>query len=90
MYQQGLLYSMRASRMCIAALTRRMCSGSMGWSEPAATNAPVDDAAVEAVLRMNQKHILPCPEFLIFSASSLPQNFPSYLPPSHQPPPSYL
>jgi hypothetical protein len=24
-----------------------------GWSEPAATNAPVEDEAVQAVLRMN-------------------------------------
>jgi hypothetical protein len=28
---------------------------------------------------MNQKHILPCPRFLVFSASSLPQSF-SFLP----------
>ncbi len=31
----------------------------VGWSEPAATNAPVQDDAVEAVFKMNQKHILP-------------------------------
>jgi hypothetical protein len=37
-----------------------------GWSEPAATSAPVQDEAVQAVLRMNQKHILPCPRFLVF------------------------
>jgi hypothetical protein len=39
---------------------------------------------------MNQKHILPCPKFLVFSASSLPQSFsllPTSLPPTS---PSYL
>jgi hypothetical protein len=30
-----------------------------GWSEPAATNAPDEDEAVQAVLGMNQKHISP-------------------------------
>jgi len=30
----------------------------LGWSEPAATNAPIEDGAVEVVSRMNQKHIL--------------------------------
>jgi len=30
-----------------------------GWSEPAANNAPAEDEAIEAVFRMNQKHILP-------------------------------
>ncbi len=52
-----------------------------GCSEPAATNAPVEDEAVEVVLGMNQKHILPSPKFLTFSVSSLPQNF-SLLPTS--------
>jgi len=59
-----------------------------GWSEPAAINAPVEDEAVQAVLVMNQKHILfPCPGN--FQPPYLPQNFPllptylpSYLPPS--------
>ncbi len=51
-----------------------------GWSEPAATNAPVQDEVIQAVLGMNQKHILfPCPR--IFQPSSLPQKFP-LLPPS--------
>ncbi len=46
------------------------------WCEPAATNALIQDEAVQTVLGMNQKHILfPCPR--IFQ----PQNFPSYLPP---------
>ncbi len=43
------------------------------------SHAPVQDEAVQAVLGMNQKHILPCPRFLVFSTSSLPQSF-SYLP----------
>jgi hypothetical protein len=52
----------------------------MGWSEPAATNALVQDEAIEAILGMNQKHILfPYPR--IFQRLSLPQNFP-LLPPS--------
>ncbi len=57
----------------------------LGWSEPPATNAPVQDEAVQAVLGMNQKHTLfPCPG--IFQPSFLPQNCP-LLPTS---PPSYL
>jgi hypothetical protein len=57
----------------------------VGWSEPAATSAPVQDEAVQAILGMNQKHILfPCPG--IFSPLR-PKIFPSYLLPS---PPSYL
>ncbi len=44
------------------------------WSEPAATSAPIQDDAIQAILGMNQKHILfPCPG--IFQAPSLPQNF---------------
>ncbi len=57
-----------------------------GWSEPAATSAVVQDEAVQAVLTMNQKHILfPCPG--IFQPPSLPQNFPFLL---TSPPPTYL
>jgi len=60
--------------------------GKASWSEPAATSAPIQDEVVQAVLLMNQKHILfPCPG--IFQAPSLPQNFP-FLPTS--PPPTYL
>ncbi len=50
-----------------------------GWSEPVTTNAPVQDEAIQAVLGMNQKHILPCLRFLVFFASYLPQKF-SFLP----------
>jgi len=53
----------------------------IGWSEPIATNAPVEDEAVQAILGMNQKHILLCPKFLVFSASSMPHSF-SLLPTS--------
>jgi len=57
-----------------------------GWSETTATNALVQDEAVQAILGMNKKHILlPCPG--IFQPPSLPQNFP-LLPTS--PPPTYL
>jgi len=55
-----------------------------GWSEPAATSA-----VVQAVLTMNQKHILfRCPG--IFQPPSLPQNFPFLLtsPRSYLPTPS--
>jgi hypothetical protein len=47
----------------------------LGWSEPAATNAPVEDEAIQVVLGMNRKHILPWPKLLVFSASFLPQSF---------------
>jgi hypothetical protein len=30
----------------------------MGWNEPTATNAPIQHEAIQAVLGMNQKHIL--------------------------------
>jgi hypothetical protein len=54
------------------------------WSEPIATSAPIQDEVIQAVLGMNQKHILPRPRFLVFSISSLPQSFSSYLlPPSY-------
>ncbi len=55
------------------------------WSEPVTTIALVQDEVIQAILGMNQKHILPRPRFLVFSVSSLPQSFSSYLPP-----PSYL
>jgi hypothetical protein len=55
-----------------------------GWSEPAATNAPVQDEAVQALLRMNPNtssppspgifiFLFPCPE--VFQPSYLPQSF---------------
>jgi hypothetical protein len=62
----------------------------VGWSEPAATNAPVEDEAVEAVLGMNQNHILPIQSYCFFLSLLYPKKFPSYLPPSHLPPLSYL
>jgi len=56
-----------------------------GRSEPAATNAPVEDEAIQAVLGMNQKHILfPSPG--IFQPPSLSQNLP--LLPTSTPPTS--
>jgi hypothetical protein len=61
-----------------------------GWSEPATTNAPVEDEAVEAVLGMNQKQILPARRYCFFPPLLCPKIFLSYLPPSHLPPPSYL
>jgi len=52
----------------------------LGWSEPVATNAPIKDEAIQAILGMNQKHILfPCPR--IFQPPSLPQKI-SLLPTS--------
>ncbi len=50
---------------------------------------------VQAVLGMNQKHILPWPKFLVFSAFAPPAKFfpPTYLhllPPSYLPSHSYL
>jgi len=56
----------------------------VGWSEPAATSAPVQDEAVQALLGMNQKHILfVCPG--IFQPPSLPQKFPLLLTPPPSP-----
>ncbi len=54
-----------------------------GWSEPAATNAPVEDEPIQPVLRMN---ILPARRDFFFT-SSLPRN--SLPPPSYLPPPTY-
>jgi hypothetical protein len=62
------------------------------WSEPAATNAPVEDEVIEVVLGMNQKHILPFQNYWFFPAFSMPQKF-SLLPTSpllFTSPPSYL
>jgi hypothetical protein len=53
-----------------------------GWSEPAATNAPVKDEPVQPVLRMN---ILPGSSGFFFHLLSAPK-FSTY----HLPPPSYL
>jgi hypothetical protein len=62
-----------------------------GWSEPAANNAPAEDGAVEAVFRMNQKHILPARITNFFQPLLCPKKFPYLpLPPSHLPAPSYL
>jgi hypothetical protein len=58
----------------------------ISWSEPATTNASVQDEAVQAVLRMNQEHILfPCPRifqppFLLQNFPLVPTSTPSYLP----------
>jgi hypothetical protein len=61
--------------------------GRLGWSELATTSAPVQDETVQAILGMNQKHILfPC--LRNFQPPSLPQNFP--LLPTSPPPPTYL
>ncbi len=59
----------------------------LGWNEPVATSAPVQDEAIQAILRLNQKHILfPYPR--IFQPPSLPQNFP--LLPTSPPPTSFI
>ncbi len=58
----------------------------MGQSEPAATSAPVQDEAIQAILGMNQKHILfPCQRD--FSA---PFSAPKFSPPTYFLPPSFL
>jgi len=58
----------------------------LGWNEPTATSAPVEDEAIQAVLGMNQKHILfLCP--WISQPPALSQNFP-LLPTSPLLPPS--
>jgi hypothetical protein len=75
--------------------------GEHGWSELAATNAPVADEPVEAVFQMNENPILPARIFFFFPPLLYPKIFPPptspllptiYLPPPtyHLPPPSYL
>jgi hypothetical protein len=51
--------------------------GELGWSEPAAINAPVEDEPVQPVLRMN---ILPAPSGFFFSLPLCPEIL--YLPPT--------
>ncbi len=47
----------------------------LSWSEPTTTNAPIEDEAIQTILRMDQKPIFfPYPR--IFQPPSLPQNFP--------------
>jgi len=47
----------------------------MGWNEPIATNAPIQDEVVQGVLGMNRNtSSSPCPRF--FRLSSLPHSFP--------------
>jgi hypothetical protein len=68
----------------------------LGWSEPATTNAPVEDEAIQPVLGMNQNHIRTAQIYIFSPASTLPQNIspqPTYHPPPTDPllpPPSYL
>jgi len=59
----------------------------MGWSEPVATNALVEDEAIEVVFKMNQKHIPLARNYWFFEPLLYPKNFP-YLPPSSFPPTS--
>jgi len=55
----------------------------VGWSEPAATNAPVEDETIQAVLGMNHKNKSSSPAQGFFSPRLCPKIFPSYLlPPS--------
>ncbi len=68
-----------------------MSSQSLGWSEPAATNAPVEDEPVQLVLRMN---ILLARRDFFFRLLSAPKfstspllPTPSYLPPTKPTPP---
>ncbi len=47
-----------------------------GWSEPAATNAPVANELIEAVFRMNENPILPARIYIFFPLLLYPKNFP--------------
>jgi hypothetical protein len=53
-----------------------------GWSEPAATNAPVQDEVVQVILGMNQKHIL----FPLSRDFSTPFSVPKFSQPTYFPP----
>jgi len=58
----------------------------IGWSELAATNALVQDEAVQAVLGMNQKtHPLPVPKDFLGPFSAPKFSPPTYFPPSYLP-----
>jgi hypothetical protein len=59
-----------------------------GWSELAATNAPIADEPVEAVFRMNKNPILPARIIFFFPPLLYPKIFP--LPTYFLPPLSYL
>ncbi len=48
----------------------------LGWSEPAAPNAPVADEPVEAVFRMNENPILPACIYIFFPPPLYPKIFP--------------
>jgi hypothetical protein len=66
-----------------------------GWSEPAATNAPVEDISWRwghsSHLGDEPKtHPPQSKAFWSFRTLLWPKVFPSYLPPSYIPPPSYL
>jgi len=65
------------------------CVESLLWglSEPIATNAPIEDEAIQVVLQMNRKPIL-FPYPWIFQPLYLPQHI-SFLPTSPLLPPSY-
>jgi len=55
----------------------------VGWSEPGATSAPVQDEAIQAVLGMSQKHILfPCPKDFSAPFSASKFLLPTYFPPT--------
>ncbi len=48
----------------------------MGWSEPAATNAPIVDELVAVVFRMNENPILPARIYIFFPPLLYPKIFP--------------
>ncbi len=60
----------------------------MGWSELAATNAPIADEPVEAVFQMNENPILPAQIIFFFHLFSTPK-FSPLLPTFYLPPPTY-
>jgi hypothetical protein len=59
-----------------------------GWSEPATTNALVEDEVVQVVLRMNQKtHPLPLPRDFSTPFSAPKSSPPTYILPAFLPTP---
>jgi hypothetical protein len=94
LFQSGFPHLWLTGRVCSPSCIHRLQVNSTapklepadghlsGWSEPAATNAPVADEPVEAVFRMNENPILPACIYFFFPPLLYPKIFP---PTTYQP-----